>query len=316
MSPSCDNWGEWNGWASWHGQTWDDSTVSRDQRDSGESPWSHHPAVNSTDGDTYRNDELLQTQPASSAVSYYDAAAWNMVRATNIPPERPALDESPQIATGSNLQHDWPTSGAPLCHAQTPNGAGAEGLVQEVNGQTDHFLNTSCYHQSGDTGSEFTINGNSRAWRTEPTCPGPLAELMPRRQSPRFAGDEYTARWVRGYGTDRAGWCGFCSSWHKLKDSAYWYHMHYSHGISCATGKPFEAPQARRNAEGAVGFEVLCGCCNQWVYVGRLDRWQTPYYRHAYKCQMKNRFGVDRFRVGRPKSTSPRNTTGGVWRSI
>ncbi|CAK1355291.1 unnamed protein product [Cercospora beticola] len=228
MSPSCENWGEWNGWASWHGQTWDASPVSRDQRESGQSPWSHHPAENYTDEDTYRHGELLQTHSASSTVSYYDTAAWNMVRATNIPPEGPGLDESPQVATDSNLQHDWPTSGAPPCYVPTPNGAGAERLVQEVNGQTGHFLNTSGYHHSSDTGSEFAVNGDSRGWRTEPTCPGPLAELMPRRQSPRFAGDEYTARWVRGYGTDRAGWCGFCSSWHKLKDSAYWYHMHYS----------------------------------------------------------------------------------------
>lgn len=35
-----------------------------------------------------------------------------------------------------------------------------------------------------------------------------------RRQKPRFAGDEYTASWVRGEGIDRAGWCGLCASWY------------------------------------------------------------------------------------------------------
>lgn len=42
------------------------------------------------------------------------------------------------------------------------------------------------------------------------------------KQSPRFEHDIYTALWVRGEGVSRAGWCGFCSSWLKLKDSAYW----------------------------------------------------------------------------------------------
>lgn len=42
-------------------------------------------------------------------------------------------------------------------------------------------------------------------------------------QSPRFEGDLYTAPFIKGEGVERAGWCGFCSSWHKLKDSAYWY---------------------------------------------------------------------------------------------
>lgn len=43
------------------------------------------------------------------------------------------------------------------------------------------------------------------------------------KQNPRFEGDLYAALWVRGEGASRAGWCGFCASWHKLKDSAYWY---------------------------------------------------------------------------------------------
>jgi hypothetical protein len=33
------------------------------------------------------------------------------------------------------------------------------------------------------------------------------------RQSPRFDGDEYTAAWVRGEGSEREGWCGTCASW-------------------------------------------------------------------------------------------------------
>ncbi|KAI5370113.1 Putative transcription regulator Rua1 [Septoria linicola] len=135
-----------------------------------------------------------------------------------------------------------------------------------------------------DTISDTIMTNISFRSRSDPTESDDPDEPTPRRQTPRFAGDEYTARWVRGEGVNRAGWCGMCSSWHRLKDSAYWYHMHYSHGISCATGKPFRAPLGRRSAQGAVGFEAQCGCCNQWVYIGRLERFHTPYFRHAYKC--------------------------------
>lgn len=48
---------------------------------------------------------------------------------------------------------------------------------------------------------------------------------MPRQQSPRFIGDKYAASWIRGVGVERVGWCGFCPTWHRLKDSAYWYHV-------------------------------------------------------------------------------------------
>ncbi|EME89144.1 uncharacterized protein MYCFIDRAFT_89652 [Pseudocercospora fijiensis CIRAD86] len=111
-------------------------------------------------------------------------------------------------------------------------------------------------------------------------------QQQPRRQSPRFSGDQYTATWVRGEGSDRAGWCGVCSS-------------------CCATGKPFNDPDDWRRAHGAIGYEALCGGCSQWVYVGRSERWHTPYYRHAYKCLMRNKPLIDRSRsIG--KSTSPR----------
>lgn len=44
--------------------------------------------------------------------------------------------------------------------------------------------------------------------------PSPYEDgLVPRRQDPRFAGDEYTAKWIRGEGFDRAGWCSRCNSW-------------------------------------------------------------------------------------------------------
>lgn len=79
-----------------------------------------------------------------------------------------------------------------------------------------------------DTLSDTIMASISSRSHSEPAESDDPDEPTPRRQTPRFAGDEYTARWVRGEGINRAGWCGMCSSWHRLKDSAYWYHMHYS----------------------------------------------------------------------------------------
>lgn len=141
----------------------------------------------------------------------------------------------------------------------------------------------------------------------------------PRRQDPRWDGDEYAARWVRGEGIARTGFCGICSTWHKLKDSAYWYHMHYTHGISCATGKFFDPPRAGRRSRSAqggvpphvIGYDALCSSCDQWVYVGRLDRWHTPYFRHAYKCQTRPRVSSS----SSSSSSSSRSSRGSVHKS-
>lgn len=54
--------------------------------------------------------------------------------------------------------------------------------------------------------------------RTTPSCSS-LHNITKRR--PRFEGDLYAPQWVRGEGVERAGWCGFCSSWHKLKVSTF-----------------------------------------------------------------------------------------------
>ncbi|ORZ35118.1 hypothetical protein BCR44DRAFT_32067 [Catenaria anguillulae PL171] len=67
-------------------------------------------------------------------------------------------------------------------------------------------------------------------------------------QKPRFEGDLYTPRIVRGCGRDREAKCHICDTdkWLNLKTSAYWYHMQYYHGISSASGLPFFQPSAHR----------------------------------------------------------------------
>lgn len=71
-----------------------------------------------------------------------------------------------------------------------------------------------------------------------------LAEPKIMTREPRFDGDLYTPRFQRGAGEAKEGFCGLCSPgvWLRIKQSSYWYHMNYHHGISASTGRPYEAP--------------------------------------------------------------------------
>jgi len=136
----------------------------------------------------------------------------------------------------------------------------------------------------------------------------PNDPLHPRQQPARFEGDLYTPTFVRGDGPTRAGWCAYCSSWLTLKDSAYWYHMHFAHGISCATGKHLPGPVRCRATAGAargVGdAEWLCGGCGRWVLIVTGEKGRTAWWRHAYRCKFKDgEVGKER---KRGKSASPR----------
>lgn len=124
-----------------------------------------------------------------------------------------------------------------------------------------------------------------------PTPPAstPL-EACPQRKSKRCSDDLYTPRWVRNAGPSREGWCGWCGTWFTLRDSAYWYHMHYSHGISQANnGKRLPAPAGFRafGVVQPVEWEVKCGKCARWLPLPPGDKWNTAYFRHTYKCYFK-----------------------------
>ncbi|KAG0652022.1 Meiotic expression up-regulated 26 [Hyphodiscus hymeniophilus] len=112
-------------------------------------------------------------------------------------------------------------------------------------------------------------------------------DLVPHEQELRFDGDLYTPRWVRGHGNKREGWCGICKSgrWLVLKNSAFWYDKSFTHGISAATGSPFQEPQETRRMDGNPDvWEGLCGSCNEWVALVSSKKKGTTWFRHAYKC--------------------------------
>ncbi|KAL1904464.1 hypothetical protein Sste5344_009811 [Sporothrix stenoceras] len=112
-------------------------------------------------------------------------------------------------------------------------------------------------------------------------------DLMPHEQELRFTGDLYTPKWVRGHGNKREGWCGICKPgrWLVLKNSAFWYDKSFTHGISAATGNPFQEPLETRRMDGNPDvWEGLCGSCNDWIALVSSKKKGTTWFRHAYKC--------------------------------
>jgi hypothetical protein len=112
-------------------------------------------------------------------------------------------------------------------------------------------------------------------------------DMKPHEQELRFEGDLYTPRWVRGHGNKREGWCGICKPgrWLVLKNSAFWYDKSFTHGISAATGSPFQEPQDSRRMDGNPDvWEGLCGSCNEWIALVSSKKKGTTWFRHAYKC--------------------------------
>ncbi|PHH78109.1 hypothetical protein CDD82_3205 [Ophiocordyceps australis] len=112
-------------------------------------------------------------------------------------------------------------------------------------------------------------------------------DMIPYEQELRFEGDLYTPRWVRGHGNKREGWCGICKPgrWLVLKNSAFWYDKSFTHGISAATGCPFQEPLDTRRMDGNPDvWEGLCGSCHEWVALVSSKKKGTTWFRHAYKC--------------------------------
>ncbi|KAM4057101.1 hypothetical protein HRG_003949 [Hirsutella rhossiliensis] len=96
-------------------------------------------------------------------------------------------------------------------------------------------------------------------------------DLIPYEQELRFEGDLYTPRWP--------------GRWLVLKNSAFWYDKSFTHGISAATGSPFQEPLETRRMDGNPDvWEGMCGSCNDWVALVSSKKKGTTWFRHAYKC--------------------------------
>ncbi|KAG0331127.1 hypothetical protein BG004_001806, partial [Podila humilis] len=109
-----------------------------------------------------------------------------------------------------------------------------------------------------------------------------------RKQKLRFEGDQYTPQWVRNTGQAKEGFCDTCTpgKWLQLKNSAFWYHKQFFHGISSVSGKLFSNPAQTRMME-QEDVEGLCHQCNEWVPISNHKRQNSMlWYRHAHKCHI------------------------------
>ncbi|KAI7893445.1 uncharacterized protein EV154DRAFT_152814, partial [Mucor mucedo] len=111
---------------------------------------------------------------------------------------------------------------------------------------------------------------------------------IPRKQKLRYEGDGYTPKWVRYTGQSKEGYCDTCrpGKWLQLKNSAYWYHKQFFHGISSVSGKEFQKPLEQRAGEHDV-IEGLCHQCRIFVPICNSKRKNSVlWYRHAHKCHI------------------------------
>ncbi|CAO3598916.1 unnamed protein product [Absidia cylindrospora] len=123
-------------------------------------------------------------------------------------------------------------------------------------------------------------------------------EARPRRQKLRYLGDMYTPQWVRYNGQSKEGLCDTCKpgKWLQLKNSAFWYHKQFFHGISSVSGAEFMKPMDTRWVDQDI-VEGLCHQCQQWVSVSNVKRKNSVlWYRHAHKCHVYHK----------PKNGSPK----------
>ncbi|GAA6013061.1 hypothetical protein JCM10207_006156 [Rhodosporidiobolus poonsookiae] len=121
----------------------------------------------------------------------------------------------------------------------------------------------------------------------------------PYEQKLRFEEDQYTPKWVRFEKTTKEGWCALCpgdGKWLQLKNSAFWYHRQFIHGVSSSSGHYFLPPLELRQ-EGENGKILgLCHTCGEYQpYLASNkaaasstakppDRTPSQWFHHAHKC--------------------------------
>lgn len=179
-----------------------------------------------------------------------------------------------------------PSHGYHEPHFETPPPLLSHGLFRMLQSNADPHSLHSHYSDLSDPPDLYaSLNEEQVPPPAEDMNPSD-PDLIPHEQELRFEGDLYTPRWVRGHGNKREGWCGICKPgrWLVLKNSAFWYDKSFTHGISAATGSPFQEPQETRRMDGNPDvWEGLCGSCNEWVALVSSKKKGTTWFRHAYK---------------------------------
>ncbi|KAI8334401.1 hypothetical protein BC941DRAFT_472984 [Chlamydoabsidia padenii] len=182
------------------------------------------------------------------------------------------LPSSSSSSTGIYLQPgDYPTGYQPP----------PTGMPPPVKPKRRRFPKEEEIVEAGDADFPDMCPRDVELARTDP-------EARPRRQKLRFNGDMYTPKWVRFNGQSKEGLCDTCEPgrWLQLKNSAYWYHKQFYHGISSVSGAEFVKPVDTRWVDQDL-VEGLCHQCQQWVAVSNVKRKNSVlWFRHAHKCHV------------------------------
>ena len=140
----------------------------------------------------------------------------------------------------------------------------------------------------------------------------PASHPHVKRRSPQ---DLYAPTTIRGAGYLKEGMCPLCSTpaWFKIKQSAYWYHMNFTHGISAMTGLPYEMPSQYQRKPICMDAEIrhqsappkcediqvegLCGRCCEWISIIVIPKHMcglpintlnhSVWFKHAQKCHQR-----------------------------
>lgn len=161
------------------------------------------------------------------------------------------------------------------------------------------------------------FNGKLRHMKQENLGESTTETSQIRFMEPKHSQDLYSPRWVRGKGFTREGLCHFChgginsipteedcllilknsiknpsiwtatttatalleSNWYRIKQSAFWYHLHFHHGISAKRGEKYPTinyetlrimPLMSKYGipnENLKKCQVFCSNCNEYITI-------------------------------------------------
>ena len=151
----------------------------------------------------------------------WDEYGWTFGN-TSLPSDEAFSIDYDDLASYSHREPGLAPSGMQQHYTGTTNGLApvAEYIARHPHewGQQPESTMFSPATISFKDATKLLLSFNNLPPRTVPSDTSGLQQ-----QDPRSEGDLYTAPFIKGEGVERMGWCSFCSSWHKLKDSAYWY---------------------------------------------------------------------------------------------
>jgi len=133
----------------------------------------------------------------------------------------PEILHSPLLEDVRSASQDWYLDAAQIeTILASENAIGFEGFwlgpydTEQSSDASGDIFKSPDRNSSIDVHDMFPILDSTQ--RTDP----PMCKDR-KRQKPKSDLVLYTPLWVRGEGAERAGWCGFCPSWHRLKDSTF-----------------------------------------------------------------------------------------------